>query len=327
MPETLKIGEAMQQALSEASQKREDPDALPQQLGRSLMEAAFESIVNRVKGQVEPTDPLDQLDRELQRIDRFRRFFGGQGGGGGGEPEMNTAWATVLKAMMDSQATMQRYILEAQTKSQEQLMQWQKEQNERFERFLREFKEQLQGSQEENWLKKIGFDQVMSKLNSNPVQEWHQLRQMFWEEFERTQQRQDQTKIVNLEQWKAEKQFALEEKRIEKETERDKARAEAQSQLAQAFAAAVAPRLQGAALAAAPEAAPGFAYECWQCHQAFTLPQPVRQGQCPHCQAPFTVQVGQAPATAPGPEAPAPTPAPASGLAAVGGLDWLEEEF
>lgn len=314
MPKAIEMDKAFDQAFSRPEAPSKD---YARAMGEGLLESVMGGIAERAKAGLlagaDHEDGKDDLDATLGRLLKYRMLMGLFGD----DKQTDTGTATVMKAVIDSTTNMTRFMAELQAKSDERfaalLKELREDQRMQWERLRDEADRAKQGDE----FASLGKQFLMQQLSTDPKEAYARQRQQFWEEFQREH---GDTKVVDLEQWKAEQEFELRREELKARREEERERAERQNQILAGVLSAVRPGSAASGPSPVPEggnpAAAGLArYRCAQCDQEFVLRQPAAPGAtltCPHCQG--LIQV-----TAPAPAAPAED-------VAVGGMPFEEDE-
>lgn len=202
-------------------------------------------------------DELDELRKELARLRR------------------GTDGATVdlFKLILEVQDRANQRI----EKILEQMRQDQKEWRDRLE-------ERTQKSDEKDFFRTLGMEYVKGQLQRDPRQEYERERE-YWEK------RLSSNNVTDLERWKAQKQFELEEKKLNRELEAQERADQRRAELVASLGKIVAEISQGRTREGAGAGAdlpnvPGlYRYQCAECGQEFILRQQAERVGCPYCRA------------------------------------------
>lgn len=315
MAEPMRLDTAIEQIGDTSTPEAE---SLERRLGKSLMEAMMERFVEQAKQTVagQSDDWIPRVANAAMGLQALKQVFGG-GEDRASARSDDSALATVMRAMFESQAKITETLMNAQAKGEERFLTLVQALNEKFDRVVQEIRT-AQG-QEGDQFKQLAYAALMEKIQSNPLQGYLELRKSLREEWEAEQQ----GKVIDFEAWKAREQFALEREKIREAREERQAQQAYQMKIVEGFAEALRGTPSGSAPLApgTPGPVPGTVppglvrYRCHQCGATFVM-QPVERGVCPRCQTPFTA------APAPGLPAtgsPPPGPAAPAGAAPSGG--------
>lgn len=215
---------------------------------------------------------VEELDDLRAEIRKARRGGGDDGGG------MN---AVLLKGLLDQQAQAEE--------------RWQKmlERQEERDKIYREELKQAQDQSANNFFAKMGFESMMGRLNSDPLQEWER-QYNFWSERvgdgakatrdERAEERAER-------RWEREQEFLLKQQEIaakygqeDKESTKRTENVQSLATIAAALLGGGVPPVEpGAAVPGAGPAAGVFRFNCPTCGNEFAVPDPSLARLCPNC--------------------------------------------
>ena len=307
MPKAIDMDKAFDQAFQRG--EAAPVEDYGRKLGNSLIEGLIGQVAEKAQAHLlgggHDDAPDDgSLDKTLAQLLKYRML---QGMFGGERESTDGGTATIMKAILDSNANMTKYMVEAQSKSEERTMALVREMREEARAAQDRLEQRLEQAKGGDELAQIGKQLIFNQLQSDPEEAFARRRQQFFDEFERLHGGQD--KVTNLEEYKVKKSIELKEKEIDAQIEAEKERAKYQSQILGGLFSAVGPG-QAAGNAPAPVGAPAVTpglhrFQCARCAQEFALPHAVEPGSlltCPHCQG--QIQVAGGPPAPPPPDLP-----------------------